>query len=427
MAAMAVGLAALVAGCIGQPAFAALTIEITGGAATQIPVAIVPFAHEAGGARSVSGVIAADLARTGQFKLVDSSGVTPPPHHAAEVHYPDWASRGADALVIGHVDPSPNGALTVTFRLLDVGSQASLASLSYTINPSLLRVTAHEIADVIYQKLTGIRGAFDTRIAYVSQQGKRFQLMVADADGYGGRPIVTSLEPIISPAWSPHGNRMAYVSFEKGHPIVYVQSLNTGRRYVLAGFRGDNSAPAWSPGGHRLAVVLSKDGNSQIYIINADGTGLKRLTRSDGIDTEPKWSPDGRFIVFTSDRGGSPQIYRIPADGGAATRLTFEGNYNVSPSFRPDGRAFAFIHRSRGAFQVAVQHLASGQMQVLTHSRLDQSPSFAPNGTMILYATELGGRGVLAEVSSDGTTNEHLIAASGDIREPAWGPFPAHH
>ncbi len=408
---------------LASPARAALTIEITGGAASQIPIAIVPFAGEIPQPQSLTGVVDADLQRSGQFRLVDTSGVTPLPHSPGDVIYPDWKGRGADALVVGSIAQLPDGRLDIKFRLLDVLTQSQLAGFSYTIAPTQLRATAHKIADVIYQKLTGIPGVFSTRIAYVVKQGKRFELQVSDADGYGAQTIVSSSQPIISPAWSPDGTRLAYVSFETGKAVIYIQSLATGGRRVLANFKGSNSAPAWSPDGTRLAIVLTRDGRSQLYLINADGTGLRRLSHSPAIDTEPNWSPDGKWIAFTSDRGGSPQIYRMPATGGDAQRLTFEGSYNVSPNFSPDGQSFAFVHRSGSGFHVAVQDIATGQMQVLTDTPLDESPSFAPNGRMILYATESGGRGILAAVSVDGGTKQRLYVQSGDVREPAWGPL----
>ena len=405
-------------------AHAALTIEIVGSGANQIPVAVVPFAGESALPQGITAVVAADLQRSGLFRIVDSAGVKPEPHEPAEVNYPDWRARSAEALVIGSVLPRPDGKLEVRFRLLDAVKQAQLAGYSYVIDRAQLRATAHKIADLIYEKLTGDVGVFGTRIAYIVKSGAHYELQVADADGYGAQTVLASSEPIISPSWSPDGTRLAYVSFERKKPIIYIQSLVSSQRQVLAQFKGNNSAPAWSPDGKQLAIVLTRDGNSQIYLINADGSGLKRLSYSSGIDTEPSFSPDGTWIIFTSDRGGSPQIYRTQVNGGgSAYRLTFEGSYNVSPHFSPDGKSFTFIQRVNGSFNVALQDMATSQVQVLTDTRMDESPSFAPNGKMLLYATEIGGRGILAAVSSDGRVKQRLSTQSGDVREPEWGPL----
>lgn len=409
---------------VSAPLHAALNIEIFGGGATQIPIAIVPFAAEEKLKQSLTPVISADLHRSGLFKLVDTAGLTP--HEPVEVVYPDWINRGAGALVIGSTTALPQGQVSLRVRLLDVARQAELASYTETVSAEQLRAAAHRIADMIYEKLTGDVGVFSTRIAYVVKQGKKYSLQVADADGFNAQPVIEYTEPIISPAWSPDGTRLAYVSFENKKPVVYMQTLATRARKAVANFRGSNSAPAWSPDGKKLAVVLSLMGGSQIFLINSDGGGLLRLTQSSGIDTEPNFSPDGRYIIFTSDRGGSPQIYRMPVTGGAsarAERLTFEGNYNVSPRYSPDGKSFTFIHRSSDKFNVATQDFATGQVQLLTDSRFDESPSFAPNGKIILYATEIRGRGILSAVSSDGRTRQQLSTQAGDIREPAWGPL----
>ncbi|HEX5539317.1 MAG TPA: Tol-Pal system beta propeller repeat protein TolB [Methylophilaceae bacterium] len=401
---------------------AELTIEIVGGAAQQIPIAIVPFAQGARQQEDIAAIISADLRRSGLFRVLETRGVASQPHDIAEVKYADWANLQAQALTIGKVEPLPGNRLKVSFRLLDVLKQAPLAGLEYDISASQMRNTAHRIADVIYEKLTGEPGVFATRITYVSKTHGRYSLQVADADGYNPQTVVSSKEPIISPAWSPDGTKLAYVSFEKKKPIVYVQSLVSGQRYVLANFKGNNSAPAWSPDGQRLAVVLTHGANSQLYLIKADGTGLKLLTQSRSIDTEPAWSPDGKSIYFTSDRGGSPQIYRMPAVGGAAQRVTFEGGYNVSPRISPDGKLLAFIQREQGSFHVALQDLTTGQVQTLSDTSQDESPSFAPNGRMILYATSIGGKGTLAAVSVDGRVKQRLSETGGDVREPAWGP-----
>ena len=400
-----------------------LNIEIIGGGANQVPIAIVPFKAEQSLPQKVTDVVTADLYRSGLFKMIDSGGLATLPSEPADVQYQTWRARGADALVIGSVSPISNGNWDVRFRLLDVAKQAQLTGFAYQVSTQQLRNTAHRIADAIYEKLTGDVGVFGTRITYVVKNGTRYELQVADADGYGAQTPLASNEPIISPAWSPDGTRIAYVSFERKKPIVYIQSLLTGGRTVVANFRGSNSAPAWSPDGKRLAVVLTKDGSSQIYLVNADGSGLARLTNSGGIDTEPNFSPDGQWILFTSDRGGSPQIYRVPVAGGAPERLTFDGNYNVSPRYAPDGNSFVFIQRNNGRFNVAVQDFVSKQTQVLTDGGVDESPSFAPNGRIILYATEVRGRGILASVSSDGRARLRFSVTAGDVREPAWGPI----
>jgi len=415
----------LVLWLISAPLQAGLDIEIFGGGTTRTPIAIVPFSDEDKLQQSVTTIVGADLERSGLFKLIDSDGLRP--YAPVEIVYSDWTQRGASALVIGRTALMLNGMVEIEFRLMDVARKEQLAGFLTVVSKTQLRAAAHRIADIIYETLTGDVGVFSTRIAYVVKQGKKYALQVADADGFNAHSIMEYSEPIISPAWSPDGSQLAYVSFENKKPIVYVQTLRTRERKAIANFKGSNSAPAWSPDGKRLAVVLSVFGNSQIYLINADGSGMKRLSRSSGIDTEPSFSPDGRSIIFTSDRGGSPQIYRMSVtetESGMAERLTFEGNYNVSPDFNQDGKSFTFITRNNGQFNVAVQEFGSSQMQILTNSRYDESPSFAPNGKMILYATEIGGRGILSAVSKDGQTRQNLSIQAGDIREPAWGPLP---
>ena len=415
----------LVLSALPAAARAALTIEIIGTGSEQFPVAIAPFRAEGGLAQPVTPVVAADLVRSGLFRMVDAGGINPVPHEPQDVNYATWRARGVDAVVIGSVAPLTDGRYEVRFRLMDVTKQAQLAGFSYTASSAQLRLTAHRIADVIYEQLTGGKGVFSTRIAYIVKTGKRYELQVADADGHGAQAVRWSNEPIISPSWSPDGTRLAYVSFEQKKPVVYVQSLTTGKYQAVANFWGSNSAPAWSPDGKTLAVVLSKEGGSQIYLINSDGRGEpRRMTHTSAIDTEPNFSPDGELMLFTSDRGGSPQIYGMSATGGDQRRLTFDGSYNVTPRFSPDGKSFTFIQRSGGRFNVAVQDLATRQVQVLTDGAVDESPTFAPNGRMILYATEVRGRGILSAVSSDGRVKQRLTTQAGDVREPAWGPLP---
>lgn len=404
------------------PAHAVMEITIIGGAAEKIPLAMVPFQGAPNQPQpSLSDIAGNDLSRSGQFRLINTSGA-PQPSEPGQIDYKLWRGKEAEAVVVGTVTSLPGGRYDVRFHLVDAVRQTQLAGFSYNIAASQWRATAHEIADVIYEKLTGKKGAFGSRIAFVQKRGKRFELRVADADGENPRTMLRSNEPIISPVFSPDGDRLAYVSFEDKKPIVYTQSLRDGGRRRVAAFKGSNSAPAWSPDGKQLAVVLTRDQASQIYRINADGTGVTRLTQGGNIDTEPVFSPDGQILYFTSDRGGSPQIYQMPASGGAAKRVTFEGNYNVSPAISPDGKLLAFIRRDSGRFQVAVQDLTSGQTRTLTESVHDESPSFAPNGQAILYATLLGGQGVLGTVTIDGKTRARLSESGTDGREPAWGP-----
>ena len=411
---------------LASSAWAQLTIDITTSGGRQIPIAVMPLAGESTQAQSVSEVVGADLARTGLFKLVNTAGITPLPTEPSEVNFADWTGRAADALVIGKVEPASDGRVEVRYRLFDVGKQAQLASYTYLVTPAQLRATAHRIADTIYEKLTGDKGAFSTKIAYVVKRGPRYELHVADADGFNAQSVFASNEPIMSPSWSPDGSRLAYVSFDQKKPIVMVQNLAQGATKPVAAFRGNNSAPAWSPDGRYLAVALTKDGLTQIYRIPSGGGNAERLTESSGIDTQPAYSPDGQTIAFTSDRGGSPQLYRMPANGGAAQRITFEGTYNVGPRFSPDGRYIVFVQRDGGRFRIASLELATGQVQVLTDGTLDDSPSFAPNGKMVLYEAQVGGRGQLAAVSGDGRVRQRLTSSAGDVQDPAWGPMPTN-
>lgn len=400
---------------------AQLSVEIIGAGANRIPVAIADFSGDRIVAQALTSVIRADLDRSGLFRLVDTGST--PLLETASVAWGDWKSRGADALAVGQVQGTSDGRYETRYRLYDVQKQVQFGDGAQPHSAAQLRATAHRIADAIYEKLTGEPGVFSTKIAYVVKSAGRYELQIADADGANAQTALASREPIISPSWSPDGGRMAYVSFESKKPVVYVHDLATGRRHVAANFKGSNSAPAWAPDGKRLAVALTKDGNSQLYLVNADGSGATRLAASAGIDTEPQFSPDGQYIYFTSDRGGSPQIYRISSSGGDSQRVTFEGSYNTTPRLNKDGRTMAFIARNSGRFQLSIMDLNTRQVQVLTDTARDESPSFAPNGRMILYATEMGGKGVLAAVSSDGRIKQRLSTQAADVREPAWAPF----
>jgi len=406
---------------LAGPARAQLAIEIAGVGANRIPVAVADFVGEPVAARALTGIVRADLERSGLFRLIDPALSL---SEAAAVNYGEFRSLGADALVAGSLNPVGGARLEARYRLYDVPKQVALAGNAHATATPQLRAAAHRIADEIYEKLTGEKGVFSTRIAYVLRSKGRYELQIADHDGQNAQAALISREPIISPVWSPDGSRIAYVSFEDKKPVIYVHAPYANQRFKLASFKGSNSAPAWAPDGRRLAIVLTRDGSSQIYGINVDGSGLQRLSNSVGIDTEPRFSPDGKSIYFTSDRGGSPQIYRMPATGGEAQRLTFDGSYNVTPRPSPDGKNLAFITRREGMFQLAIMDLSSRQIQVLSDARKDESPTFAPNGRMILLATEINGRGVLSAVSVDGRTRQRLSStAAGDVREPAWGPF----
>lgn len=414
----------LIVGVFSLAANAALDIEITGGGAQQTPIAVVPFGNGQNLKEDLAKIISDDLYRSGLFRPLNTSGMPNLPTNAAQIKYAEWAALQAQAVVVGNISSLSGGRLNVSFQLVDVLKQQPLVDMDFQLIPKHARMTAHKIADVIYEKLTGYPGAFASRIAYVKKLGERHFLYVADSDGYNAQSLVNSNEPVISPAWSPDGTQMAYVSFEKKKPIVYIHTLVTGDRKIVANYKGNNSAPAWSPDGKRLAIVLTYGANSQIYTINASGGGLKRITNSRGIDTEPVFSHDGNWIYFTSDRGGKPQIYKTSAQGGGqVSRVTFEGAYNVSPRFSPDGTKLVYIRNDGGRFKVAMQDLTNGQVQLLSDGPQDESPSFSPNGRVILYATKRGAQGSLASVSFDGKVRQSLSEARGDVRESAWGPM----
>ena len=419
---LALAVSALGLSSLCTSAHAQLTIDIVGVGAQQIPVAVAGFAGNDALAQQVSSVIEADLARSGLIKTVNAAGL-PKSGELAAVQFAELNTRGADATVIGAVQPGGGGMLNVSFRLVDVPKQAQMTGLAFNIAAKDLRATAHRISDIVYEQLTGEKGVFSTRLAYVSKSPGRFQLIIADSDGFNAVPAVNSNEPIISPAWSPDGGRIAYVSFEGRKPSVYVQNVSSGARTLLVRAPGNQSAPAWSPDGSRIVYASSQAGGTQLFIASADGSNSRRLTNSGAIDTAPNWAPDGR-IYFMSDRGGSPQIYRTSADGGNAERVTFEGNENANPRVAADGKSMVFVKREGARYMLAVQDFASRQVQVLTQGPVDESPSFAPNGKLVVYASVYNGRGILAAVSADGRVKQRLGATNADVREPAWGPLP---
>ncbi|MDD1644225.1 MAG: Tol-Pal system beta propeller repeat protein TolB [Methylococcaceae bacterium] len=405
---------------------APLTIEITEGVESAVPVAVVPFASQ-GAPVNISAVVNADLERSGYFKMMDEQGMPGRPSTVAAVNFKDWQAVGQNYLVIGQVVEAGGGQYNVQFQLLDVYSSGQLLGYRMTSSAADLRRTAHHISDLIFEKLTGKKGVFSGRIAYITtnNQGNKqqsHQLQVADADGFNPQTVASSVEPLMSPSWSPDGKKMAYVSFERKSAAIYVQTLATGERTRVAEFPGINGAPAWSPDGTRLALTLSKDGSPDIYVLNLSTRSLNRLTRSFAIDTEPTWSPDGGNIVFTSDRGGKPQLYIVPSQGGQEKRLTFSGDYNARASFSPDGKSLVMVHGNGNDYRIAVMELATRAINVLTSGRSDESPSFAPNGSMILYASKKGRTGFLSAVSLDGKMQQKLVFNSGEVREPAWAP-----
>ena len=409
-------------------AHAQLTIEITQGVDNPTPIAVVPFAWQGAGTapEDIAGVVNSDLSRSGQFSPVDRRDMLGFPSVQKDIFYRDWRALNTEYILIGRV--SIAGQMRIEYELYDVTRQTQVFSAVEEGSPNEARMLAHRVSDRVYEQLTGIPGAFATRLLYVSvtrnPTGKDYyRLPLADSDG--ARPIVLleSREPVMSPSWSPDGNQIAYVSFETSRPAVYRQDLRTGAREQLTNFRGLNSSPAWSPDGNSMAMVLSKGGNPDIYIMNLATKRLTQITRHYAIDTEPAWMPDGQSLLFTSDRGGRPQIYRYNLRTGNTDRVTFEGNYNARARVAQDGRNVVLVTQRSGQFHIAILDLVTERTQVLTSTALDESPSIAPNGSMVLYATKYGDRGILAAVSVDGGVKFRLPARDGDVREPAWSPY----
>lgn len=428
-------LAALFALLLPLAAFAqekGLEIDIVGGNASALPIAVVPMPYQGSGAApdtDVASVVRADLDRSGQFRGLPVNDMVEKPTKGSEIQYPTWRLLKQDYLVVGRVVDGGAGSYRVEYELFDVAKQERLLGFAMTARSNAMRDVAHQIADAIYEKILGVRGAFWTRIAYITAvgtgKGSRYALMVADSDGYNPQTVVRSPEPLLSPSWSPDGRRLAYVSFERGNSSIYIQDITTGGRELVASFRGINGAPSFSPDGRKLALTLSRSGNPEIYVMDLGSKALTQITNQFGIDTEPTWSADGASLYFTSDRGGKPQIYQAPASGGGATRVTFQGSYNASATVSYDGKKIAVAQGSGNVYRIALldRSLGSPRWSTLSPGSLDESPSFAPNASMILYAAREGRRGVLYAVSADGRVRQRLVLADGDVREPSWGPY----
>ncbi len=409
----------------------AIEIIIDKGVEDPIPVAIVPFGWSQSAnlpPTDIAEVIKSDLIRSGRFSTMSEKDLPQKPTDFKSVNFRDWRLLGMENLVVGQVNLAADGTYEITFRLIDVYKGKQIAGFRIPSNSKQLRKTAHEISDIIYEKLIGIRGAFATRIVYVTLNKKpdgtkRYALQVADADGYNPKVLLESGEPLLSPAWSPDGRQIAYVSFEGKNSAIYIQDVQTGKRQMVASNQGINSAPSWSPDGKRLALTLSKDGNPEIYILHLATKSLTRITNNAAIDTEPSWSSNGKRLAFTSDRGGSPQIYEVSVNDGRTKRVSFNGAYNAGPVYSPDDSSIAVVHGNSGVYKIGLLDLSSGQVTTLTDSRMDESPSFSPNGHMIIYTTTGASGTALAAISVDGTVHQRLALQNGEVREPVWGPF----
>ena len=413
-----------------QNLLARITIEISEGTEGTSPVAVVPFALQGVAGQlppvDIAAVIDANLKRSGRFSTLPRNEMLSRPSSSIEVNFKDWRLLGSDHIVIGKVQLTSRDQYLVQVQLVDVLREKQLAGFSYPVHKNAMRRLAHQISDVIYEKLTGEKGAFNTRIAYITSSGGKkptFQLYVADADGYNSQSILTSKDPVMSPSWSADGQRLAYVSFEDRRSQIYTQEVLTGKRQRISSFEGINGAPAWSPDGRRMAMTLSHKGNPDIYIYDIASRRFSQLTTNVAIDTEPAWSPDSSHILFTSDRGGKPQLYKMPVLGGTPVRVTYEGDYNARGIYSPDGKYIAMVHGRDKRYRIALLEVRTEQMTILTNGYLDESPSFAPNGRILLYATARGNTGVLSAVSVDGQSQHRLVSKDGDVREPAWSPY----
>ncbi|WKD49143.1 Tol-Pal system beta propeller repeat protein TolB [Microbulbifer spongiae] len=407
---------------------AQLVVDITSGIDDPTPIAVSPFSWSGSGVlpEDVSGIISDDLRRSGLFAPVPKADMLSFPKAPKDVVFRDWRILGTEYIVTGRIEPQASGYL-LTFDLMNVFGQHKMFTRQVRGGQTQLRDIAHRAADEIFEAVTGIRGAFSTEMVYVREEtrgGKpSYVLMRADIDGARARPIRRFDAPVMSPMWAPNGQELAYVSFETGRPAIFRENLRTGERQQLTNFKGLNSSPTWSPDGTKLAMVLSKDGNPEIYVLDLASGQFTRMTRHFSIDTEPNWMPDGKSLVFTSDRGGKPQIYQLTLATGQVDRLTFDGDYNARPRISPDGKTLVMVHRNRGTFTIATMDIDSGRMRVLTETTLDESPSIAPNGAMLMYATKLGDKGILAAVSLDAGVKYNLPSDRGDVREPAWSPY----